>query len=83
MSKIARSQALDAGAWNLLGSTMTPPDIRARLHSICALYANARDPASRLALLERLEQMTLETAQTLALDLLENGWRPEPAEEQI
>ncbi len=44
----------------------------------CApLYANARTPAQRVALLERLEDMALETAHLLAVDLLRNGWRPD------
>lgn len=56
-----------------------PPelDIRARLHSICALYAHARTPACKAALLNELETMTLETAHQLAVDLLRNGWRPD------
>jgi len=61
----------------LLGSLSAPPDIRARLHVICALYSHARSPASRLAVLEQLEQMALEAAQVLAVELLENGWRPD------
>lgn len=56
-----------------------PPsfDIRTRLHSICALYAHARSPSQRLALLEQMEEMTLEAAHQLAVDLLRNGWRPD------
>ena len=34
-------------------------------------------PAQRLALLEQLEDMALETAHLLAVDLLRNGWRPD------
>ena len=56
-----------------------PPvlDVRARVHSICALYAHARSPDQRLALLAQLEDMTLEAAHLLAVDLLRNGWRPD------
>jgi hypothetical protein len=56
-----------------------PPrlDVRARLHGICALYAHTRLPERRLELLEQLENMTLEAAHLLAVDLLRNGWRPE------
>jgi ABC-type cobalamin/Fe3+-siderophores transport system ATPase subunit len=63
---------------NLLLHAPAPPlDIRARLHVICALYAHARTQAHRLALLEQLEDMALETAHLLAVDLLRNGWRPD------
>ncbi|MNL47208.1 hypothetical protein D3C87_1699810 [compost metagenome] len=61
----------------LLHAPPPPLDIRARLHTLCALYANARTPAQRVALLERLEDMALETAHLLAVDLLRNGWRPD------
>ncbi len=50
-------------------------DVRARLHAICALYAHTRSPQRRLELLEQLEDMTLEAAHLLAVDLLRNGWR--------
>ena len=63
----------------MLGSLSDPPDIRARLHAICALYAYTRNPADRLALMDRLEDLTLETAHLLAVDLLENGWMPTEA----
>ncbi len=62
---------------SLLHAPAPPLDIRARLHTICALYANARSPAHRVALLEQLEGMTLEAAHLLAVDLLRNGWRPD------
>ncbi|WP_255367643.1 hypothetical protein [Caulobacter sp. UNC279MFTsu5.1] len=62
---------------SLLHAPAPPLDIRARLHAICALYAHARTPAQRLALLEQLEDMALETAHLLAVDLLRNGWRPD------
>lgn len=52
------------------------PKIRSRLHVICALYANTPTIARRLALLDHLETLTLEAAAILALDLLEQGWRP-------
>jgi hypothetical protein len=63
--------------------TLSPPapppqfDIRTRLHSICALYAHARQPGQRVALLEQMEEMTLEVAHQWAVDLLRNGWRPD------
>lgn len=60
---------------SLLHSEPPAVDIRERLHGICALYAHARTPQQRLALLERLEELTLETAHLLAIDLLRNGWR--------
>ena len=63
--------------YDLMGSRLTPPDLRARLHGICALYAHTRGRAERIALLEQLEQMALEAAQILAIDMLENGWRPD------
>jgi hypothetical protein len=47
------------------------------VQALCALYVHARSPAHRLAVLEQLEDMTLETAHLLAVDLLRNGWRPE------
>ncbi|WP_165185045.1 hypothetical protein [Caulobacter soli] len=62
---------------SLLHEPAPPLDIRARLHTICALYANARSPAQRVALLEQLEGMALEAAHLLAVDLLRNGWRPD------
>jgi hypothetical protein len=61
----------------LLHAPAPPLDIRARLHAICALYAHARTQAQRLALLEQLEDMALEAAHLLAVDLLRNGWRPD------
>ena len=61
---------------SLLGSLRPLPDIRARLHSICALYAYTTNPKDRLSLLDVLEDMALETAAILAHELLECGWRP-------
>jgi hypothetical protein len=52
-------------------------EVRARLHAICALYAHTRSPQHRLDLLEQLEDMTLEAAHLLAVDLLRNGWKEE------
>jgi hypothetical protein len=61
-----------------LSHAPSPPfDVRARLHAICALYCHTRSPAQRGALLEQMEDMTLEVAHVLALDLLRNGWRPD------
>lgn len=60
----------------LLYSTADPPNIRSRLHVICALYAHTEGAENRLILLDQLEAMTLEAAQHLALELLEAGWRP-------
>jgi hypothetical protein len=61
----------------LLEAPAPPLDIRVRLHVLCALYANARTPAQRLALLDELESMAREAAHVLAVDLLRNGWRPD------
>ncbi len=58
-------------------SPMATPDIRSRLHAICALYAHTACPKARVALLDRLERLALQAAQALAVDLLENGWRSE------
>ncbi|KQW72000.1 hypothetical protein ASE17_03770 [Phenylobacterium sp. Root77] len=54
----------------------TPASIRSRLHVICALYAHTPQPERRLALLDHLERMTLEAAESLAMHLLASGWRP-------
>ncbi|CAN7408441.1 hypothetical protein LJR164_002571 [Phenylobacterium sp. LjRoot164] len=54
----------------------TPASIRSRLHVICALYAHTPQPDRRLALLDHLERMTLEAAESLAAHLLASGWRP-------
>jgi hypothetical protein len=59
-----------------LRSMFQPPQIRARLHTICALYYYSPRKDLRRALLEKMEDLTLELAHLLALDLLENGWRP-------
>jgi hypothetical protein len=64
--------------FSLLSSSFEPPNIRARLHAICALYAHTAAQTRRMELLNALENVTLEVAHLLALDLLENGWRPEP-----
>jgi hypothetical protein len=61
----------------LLGSTIERPQIRARLHTICALYAHAPTAAARTRLLDEMETMTLQVAATLAEELLEAGWRPD------
>lgn len=63
---------------SVLHSTFQPPSIRARLHVLCALYAHTPSPARRLELLDSLEGQVLELAHLMALDLLNNGWRPEP-----
>ncbi|GEM_PF-1231990 len=63
---------------SVLHSTFQPPSIRARLHVLCALYAHTPSPARRLELLDSLEGQVLELAHLMALDLLSNGWRPEP-----
>jgi hypothetical protein len=60
-----------------LRSMFEPPQIRARLHTICALYYYSPRKDLRRALLEKMEDLTLELAHLLALDLLENGWRPD------
>ncbi len=52
------------------------PKVRSRLHVICALYAHTPSVDRRLALLDHLEQLTLEAAEMLAADLLARGWRP-------
>ena len=62
---------------SLLGAPERQMNIRGRLHAICALYAHTQDPRSRLELLDRLEELALQAAHELAVDLLENGWRPE------
>lgn len=62
----------------LLSSTFEPPNIRARLHAICALYAHTPVQDRRMELLDALEDLTLQTAHLLAIDLLENGWLPDP-----
>ncbi len=65
---------------DLLHSQFEPPDIRARLQTILALYAHTRGPDQRRQILKRLEEMTLQVAHLMALDLIEHGWRPdEPA----
>lgn len=59
-----------------LADLPTPASIRSRLHVICALYAHTPQPDRRLALLDHLERMTLEAAESLAAHLLASGWRP-------
>ena len=61
----------------LLGAPAKTPNIRGRLHALCALYAHTQDPKARLELLDRLEELALQAAHELAVDLLENGWKPE------
>jgi len=62
---------------SLLGAPPPGVNIRGRLHVICALYAHTQDPKARLELLDRLEDLAMQAAHELAVDLLENGWRPE------
>lgn len=57
-------------------SETVAPQIRSRLHVICALYAHTPSVERRMALLDHLETLTLEAAAALAQDLLEKGWRP-------
>ena len=61
----------------LLGSLSDPPDIRSRLHVICALYAHTPKLEARLALLDSLEALALQAAHLLAVELLESGWAPD------
>jgi hypothetical protein len=61
----------------LLGSLSDPPDIRSRLHVICALYAHTPRLEARLALLDSLENLALQAAHLLAVQLLESGWAPD------
>lgn len=63
---------------NLLGSVFEAPNIRGQLQAICALYAYTPVQARRAELIDALENLTLEVAHLMALDLLENGWRPDP-----
>lgn len=77
-----RPQRIDPMAvseFSLLGSSLETPNIRGRLHAICALYAYTPAQERRAELVDALEDLTLEVAHLMALDLLENGWRPEPA----
>lgn len=71
--------ALPPAGADLLGGVRAPPDIRARLHTICALYAHAASAEQRLKLLDGLEAMALETAAMMADELLDAGWRPREA----
>ena len=66
--------------FSLLGSMFEPPNIRGRMHAICALYAYTPVQERRAELLDALELLTVEVAHLMALDLLENGWRPTPSE---
>lgn len=63
------------------GARVAPPAIRSRLHVICALYAHTPQPERRLALLDHLERLTLEAAESLAAHLLASGWRPRTSSE--
>jgi hypothetical protein len=65
--------------FSLLGSDFQAPNIRGRLHAICALYAHTPAHERRIELVNALEELTLEVAHLMALDLLDNGWRPEAA----
>jgi len=67
-----------ASEFSLLGSAFEAPNIRGRLHAICALYAYTPVQERRAELVDSLEHLTLEVAHLMALDLLENGWRPDP-----
>ncbi len=72
-------QNAPASEFSLLGSSFETPNIRGRLHAICALYAHTPAHERRLELVDALEELTLEVAHLMALDLLENGWRPDEA----
>lgn len=60
-----------------LKASTQAPNIRSRLHVICALYAHTDQPDRRLVLLDHLERLTLEAAESLAAHLLASGWRPQ------
>lgn len=77
MRAVACNDDGQAMEYSLLGAPPTTPNIRGRLHAICALYAHTCDPKARLELLDRLEELALQAAHELAVDLLENGWKPE------
>lgn len=81
LSRQRRRSARDVppAEFSLLGSLFQPPNIRGRLHAICALYAHTPVQDRRLELVDTLEELTLEVAHLMALDLLENGWRPDDA----
>ena len=70
--------SVPASEFSLLGSAFETPNIRGRMHAICALYAYTPVQERRAELLDALEDLTLEVAHLMALDLLENGWRPDP-----
>lgn len=55
--------------------SLARPDVRTRLHAICALYAHSPNAKARTDLLDKLEELTLQAAMMLAVDLLENGWQ--------
>jgi hypothetical protein len=74
---LTRPKASPREQFPLLGSVAKMPDIRARLHTICALYSHAPNLEHRIALLDTLENLALQTAQILAVELLECGWRPD------
>jgi len=65
------------GEFPLLRSLFEAPHIRDRLHTICALYYYSGSAAIRRGLLTRLEDLTYEVANLLAVDLLDSGWRPD------
>jgi hypothetical protein len=60
-------------SWLLLNSLRPLPDVRDRLHSICALYAYTNSAHDRLALLDHLEDIALQAAAQMAHELLEQG----------
>lgn len=60
---------------DLLNVVRSVPNIRERLHTICALYAHEK-PHRRPRLLDHLESLALEAAAELAQSLLAAGWRP-------
>jgi hypothetical protein len=68
------------GEFPLLRSLFEAPHIRDRIHTICALYYHSSSAAIRRGLLRRLEDLVYEVANALAMDLLDAGWRPEPAD---
>jgi hypothetical protein len=77
LSQHTRHATAEPREFPLLSSGFEPPNIRARLHAICALYAYTPVQERRLELLDVLEDLTLEVAHLLALDLLNNGWQPD------
>lgn len=64
---------------DLLHSLRIYPDIRARLHSLLALYAHTPRDRRNGPNLDELEWLVLEMAGQLAEEMLEAGWRPAPS----